>query len=495
MGRRASASADRGRYRRHSPRFVNSWTEVGRVHTARLIRLLLGLLLIGCNRGEPTPKEKSPAEVREPAASRPLASAGSAPSAAASAAPSSSRPKGPLNVLFVSIDSLRADMPWTGYPRAIAPNLTKLAEESVVYTNAYSVSSYTAKSVAAFLSGRYPSTLYRSGYFFANYSKANLFFSELLQEKGIRTLGWHSHMYFGRGKGLELGFDVWELVPGITFDPQTDNHVTSEKMTKLGIEVLTKSENTQKQFFAWAHYMDPHDQYIKHSESPDFGRKGRDLYDSEVFFTDLWLGRFLDFCKTQPWWKNTVLIISADHGEAFGEHDMYRHAFEIWEVLVRVPLMIKAPGAVPRRIEERRSMIDFAPTVMDLLGQPPVPSFVGESLTAEIYGAPPKHRDVIILELAEDSHNPHRRGIISGDYKLVVYDSGWKQQLFNLKEDPGESKDLAKSEPEKLAELKRIFDETWSKIPSIEAYGGAKLKSGKLSNGPMGPPKDQAPAR
>ena len=456
---------------------------------ARLFRLVVGLALIGCGRGEPVSSEKSaPAEGRRPQTGP---SASNAPASSAGA-PSAQRPKSPLNVLFVSIDSLRADMPWTGYPRQIAPNLSKLAEESVVYTNAYSVSSYTAKSVAAFLTGRYPSTLYRSGFFFANYSKANLFFPELLQEKGIRTLGWHSHMYFGRGKGLEQGFDVWELVPGITFDPQTDNHVTSEKMTRLGTELLSKPENTQKQFFAWAHYMDPHDQYIKHSESPDFGGKNRDRYDSEVFYTDLWLGKFLDFCKAQPWWKNTALVISADHGEAFGEHDMYRHAFEIWEMLVRVPLMIKAPGVLPRRIDERRSLIDLAPTIMELLGQAAPDSFAGESLVPEVYGAPAKHRSVILLELTEDSHNPQRRAIVTGDYKLIVHDSGWKQQLFNLKNDPGETKDLAKSEPDKLAELKKTFDEIWSKIPSVEPYGGNKLKSGKLANGPMGPPKEQA---
>jgi choline-sulfatase len=396
-----------------------------------------------------------------------------------------------MNVLLLTVDSLRADMPWTGYSREIAPNLTALTKESVVYTNAYSVSSYTAKSVAAMFTGRYPSSLYRSGWFFANYSKANVFFTEALQEKGIRTIGWHGHMYFGKGKGLEQGFDVWELVPGITFDPQTDNHKTSDKMTKLGIELLGKSENTGGQFFAWAHYMDPHDVYTKHPESPDFGNKGRDKYDSEVFYADLWLGKLLDFCKQQPWWKNTAVIISADHGEAFGEHSMYRHAFEVWEVLTRVPLIIKAPGAEPRRIEQRRSMIDLAPTVMDLMGQPTLDGFMGKSLAKEVYGGAPENREPIVVELSEDSHNPHRRGIIKDDYKLIVFDAGWKYQLYNLKDDPGEKQDLAKKEPEKLEEMKKLLEATYASIPSVQAYGGMKLKSGKMANGPMGPSKTE----
>ena len=404
------------------------------------------------------------------------------------------RPKGPLNVFLLTVDSLRADMPWTGYPRKIAPNLTQLAAEGTTYTRAYSASSYTAKSVATMLSGRWASTLYRSGWFFANYSQANLFFTEALQEQGIRTLGWHGHMYFGRGKGLEQGFDVWELVPGITFDAQTDNHVTSEKMTKLGIELFGKGENTGKQFFAWAHYMDPHDQYIQHEESEQWGKKNRDRYDSEVFYTDLWIGKLLDFCKKQPWWKNTVLIISADHGEAFGDHGMWKHAFELWEVLTHVPMIVVGPGIEAQRIDEPRSHIDLAPTIMDLMGQKALPSFLGTSLAPELFGLEkPKHRNVIVTELAEDSHNPPRRAILHGDHKLIVYGSGWKYQLFNLKVDPKEETDLAKTEPEVLEKMKKVYKDTYAKIPTIEPYGGMKLRGGGTARGPMGPPKEPKP--
>jgi arylsulfatase A-like enzyme len=381
-------------------------------------------------------------------------------------------------------------MPWTGYQRPIAPNLTKLAKESVVYTHAYSTSSYTAQSVAALLSGRYPSTLYRAGWFFTGYAKSNLFFPELLAEKGIRTLGWHGHMYFARGKGLDQGFDVWELAPGITFDPNTDNHITSEKLTKLGIELLGKPENTGKQFFAWVHYMDPHDQYIKHEEAPDFGNKNRDRYDSEVWHTDKWLGELFAWAEKQPWWKDTALVISADHGEAFGDHSMYKHAFEIWEVLTRVPLIFKVPGASPARIDVRRSAIDLPPTLMELMGQKPPASFMGQSLVAELYGAKKAEpRPLIVTELCEDSHNPPRRAIIAGDYKLIVYGKGWKHMLFDLAKDPNEERDLAKENPDKLEEMKQLYAKTVAEIPSVEPYGGMKLQGGSTANGPMGPPE------
>jgi arylsulfatase A-like enzyme len=406
----------------------------------------------------------------------------------ASAPVVASPPTGPLNVIVLTIDSLRADMPWTGYPRAIAPNLSQLAERSVLYTNAYSSSSYTAKSVATLLSGRYPSTLYRDGYFFAKYPAANLFFPEILSERGARTIGWHSHLYFGRGKGLEQGFAEWHLVPKITFDPETDKHVTSDKMTALGQELLGSAKNTGQQFFAWAHYMDPHDQYTKHAESPDFGKKARDRYDSEIWYTDHWIGKLLSWAEGQPWWKDTVLVISADHGEAFGEHGMYKHAFELWEVLTRVPLMIAGPGIQPRRIEQRRSHIDLAPTILELMGAPVPDTFQGKSLVPELRGQAPESREPILLELSEDSHNPPRRALLVGDYKLIDFGRS-RFQLYDLKSDPGELKDLAKERPEELARMRQLLEERYKTLPTIAPYGGVKLKEGGVARGPVGPAK------
>jgi choline-sulfatase len=445
--------------------------------------------LAGCKEKSPAPGQPEPgaearasAEANEPAASAP-APASAAPSSAAPAAP-----EPPRNVLLLTIDSLRADMPWTGYPRPIAPNLTRLAEKSLVYTNAYSISSYTAKSVATLLSGKYPSTLYRDGFFFAKYPAANVMVPEILSERGVRSMGWHAHLYFGRGKGLEQGFAEWELVPGITFDPNTDKHVTSEKMTALGIQLLGKPENTRGQFFAWAHYMDPHDEYVKHKESPDFGKLNRDRYDSEVWYTDFWIEKLLSFAAQQPWWKNTVLIISADHGEAFGEHGMYKHAFELWENLTRVPLIIHGPGVVARRIEQRRSHIDVAPTILELMGAPIPADFAGRSLVPEIRGGAPDDREPILLELTEDSHNPPRRALLLGDLKIIDFGRG-RFELYDVKNDPGELKNLAAERKDDLQRMKQALEQKYAKLAVVAPYGGMKLKEGGTARGPVGPSK------
>ncbi len=317
--------------------------------------------------GPPTPPLPPPAQ-----SDRPVASA--APPASASVAPAPeepkklTRPERPLNVLLILVDSMRADMPWAGYDRQIAPNLTELEKKSVSYTHAYSTSSYTAKSVASILSGKYPSSLKRSGFFFTKYPDSNLFFPELLQKADVFTAAVHGHMYMKpHHNGMDQGFDDWEVVDGISFDNTTDKYVTSDKMTPLAIQILKKKPESER-FFMYAHYMDPHDVYVKHPESPDWGNKARDRYDSEVFYADLWIGKLLDWCQKQPWWRDTAVIISADHGEGFGEHKRYRHAFELWDMLTHVPFFLYVPGATPRRIDTPRGNIDIAKTVLDFDG-------------------------------------------------------------------------------------------------------------------------------
>ena len=445
---------------------------------------LWALMLAGCG-GNPRAADPPPAQPSPPTTAvtpAPTAAAPSPQTSQAAKPEAPPQPKGPFNVLLILVDSMRADMPWAGYPKPIAPNLTALEKQSVSYTRAYSTSSYTAKSVAALLSGQYPSSLKRSGFFFTKYPSSNLFIAELLQKAGVFTASAHGHMYMKRGNGMDQGFDLWDVVEGISFNNTTDKHVTSDKLTPLAISMLEKKPK-DKPFFSYLHYMDPHDQYVRHKESPDFGKSTRGRYDSEIFYTDLWIGKLLDWCKKQTWWDKTVVMVSADHGEAFGEHKMYRHAFELWNVLTHVPMFVKMPGATPRRIDTPRGNIDLAKTTLELTGVAADGPFVGESLVAELRGAEPKPRPVL-LDLPPDSNNPERRALISGDYKLLVYGRDWKLALYDLKNDPGELKNLAKEMPEKFQEMKKLYQEVWGSVVKVKPYGGNKLMGGGVANGP-----------
>jgi arylsulfatase A-like enzyme len=124
------------------------------------------------------------------------------------------------------------------------------------------------------------------------------------------------------------------------------------------------------------------------------------------------------------------------------------------------------------------------------MGLSPEKEFMGKSFVPELFGATPDNREPIICELTEDSHNPPRRAVILGDYKLIVIKER-KFQLYNLRQDPGEETDLAETEPEKLEEMKKVYTGIYEKMPVVEHYGGVDLKEGGVARGPMGPKPDK----
>jgi arylsulfatase A-like enzyme len=416
--------------------------------------LPLLLLAAACSpRGEQTSPEESPA----------LAS----PSADPAAAPAPTGAVGnDTNVLLITVDSLRADMPWAGYERPIAPAMTAFAKTAVVYDRFYSISSYTAMSLGGLLSGRYPSELDRSGYYFANYPDSVLFFPELLRDAGVRTVSAQSHFYFDQRSGFRQAFDVYEIVPGIGEDHQTDNNVTSPQQLELALGILSDKANVSGRFFAWFHFLDPHDKYQAHA-GIEWGHATRDLYDGEVTFTDQHIGKLLDFVDAQEWGKRTAVVISADHGEAFGEHStFFRHGFELWDVVTHVPFMIRAPGVAPRRVETPRSAIDVAPTILDLFGVPKDPAMDGTSLLAELKGADEPARD-IILDLPRTTDSDRRRALLRGDYKLVALGDDDAFQLYDLARDPREERDAQWLAPPRMLEMKAAYKDWSARIPSI----------------------------
>jgi arylsulfatase A-like enzyme len=437
-------------------------------HACRLACLALVLALTGgaaCSRHRelaPAPTTTASATAQEPGPPRePLPPAAAAPG---------------LNVLLITVDSLRADMPWAGYARPIAPVLTAFAESAVVYERFYAVSSYTAMSVAGLLAGRYPSELDRSGHYFAHWGDV-LFFPEVLRSAGVRTLSAQSHFYFDQRAGFRRAFDVYELVPGLEEDHQTVHGITSPAQLELGLRMLSDGANVKGRFFAWMHFIDPHDKYEAHA-GIEYGHGTRDLYDAEVTFTDQHIGRLLDFVAAQPWGAQTAVIVSADHGEAFGEHQCFRHGFELWDVLTHVPLMIRVPGVAARRIDTPRSALDLAPTILDLFGLPTAPAMEGVSLVPELRGTAAPARDVI-LDLPRTTNSDRRRALIRGDYKLIAIGDDDAFQLFDLRHDPGEEHDVKWTERDKFAEMKAAYEAASAKIPSVCPRSPEKLHGKK----------------
>jgi choline-sulfatase len=421
-------------------------------------------------------KEKPPPPEPKPTTASSAAAHDAAPEAAAVAP---SIPKN-ANVVLISIDCLRADMPWTGYPRDIAPNLTKLAKSAVVYTHAYSLSSYTSMSLGAFLGGKYSSEMKRDGYFFSSYGKDNLMFPEVLQSAGIHTMAAHAHGYFG-DSGFNQGFDAYEIVPNLKWNNTTDENVTSQDLEPIAERLLSDAKNDTGRFFAWFHFLDPHDMYVKH-EGIDWGKTTRDVYDGEVTYTDKWIGKLLDFIAAKPWAQRTVIIVTADHGEAFGEHGLFRHGFELWEPLIRVPLFFVIPGVAPRTIDVPRSAIDMAPTILDLLSLEREASFEGKSLVPELLAqndAGLEERDIVV-DLPKTSDNDKRRALIHGQKKVIAFGAQEYPQVFDLDADPEEKKPITSGEvfTDMSARL-RAFGKTLKEVPTTGCKEGCLFGTSK----------------
>jgi choline-sulfatase len=430
--------------------------------------LLATTAVVGCSKHPPPP----PGLDAGPPA--PTAAHSAAPRVEAKEMPAAVAPAwaGPWNVILVSIDSLRADMPWAGYPRPIAPHLAALYAKSVAYAHAYSTSSFTSKSIPGLLTGKFPSELDRSNKFFTFYYGKSDFFCTSLAAEGIPCVGAHAHAYFGKGQsGFENGFRKWEIVDGITFDYQTDPYVTSQKLTPLAITMLEEVSASPRPFFAWFHYMDAHDKYNSHEESPHFGDRPRDLYDEEVFYTDLWIGKLLDFVDKQPWAPHTVIAVTADHGEAFGEHNLTRHGRELWEELVHVPLFFYVPGAAPRVIDTPRGHADVAPTILELLGAKKIDSMHGTSLVSELHGGKAAPRDVIV-DLPEDDICERRRALIHDRWKIIAFGDDVRFSLFDLEEDPHEATDLYWKRRDVAQEMHQRYLDAGKAIHDVEPRGG-----------------------
>jgi arylsulfatase A-like enzyme len=216
----------------------------------------------------------------------------------------------------------------------------------------------------------------------------------------------------------------------------------------------------------WMHFVDPHAEYAPHAEH-DFGSKPRERYDGEVAFVDHHLGRFLGALAQAPFARRTAVVVTSDHGEAFGEHGMIRHGFELWEELVRVPLIVKVPGVPPRRVTARRSGIDLVPTLLDLFkvrfeARRDSDFLSGESLVPDLLRPATDTDPVrpIFMDMARGPHNAERRALIEGDQKLTVSE-GRVLGLYDLSQDPGEKSDLSRDKArvqvmrEKLAAVTR----------------------------------------
>jgi len=381
-------------------------------------------------------------------------------------------------IVFLSLDTTRADrLGCYGYESAETPNLDALAAEGVLFLQAQSPVPVTLPSHATMFTGTYPPKhgIRYNGMF--RLDETSVTVAELLRDAGWSTAGAPAAFPMAASTGIGQGFQ--EYFDMFAEGPVASRTITAERnaadTTSLGIEFLERSAGVR--FFLWLHYWDPHYPY---EPAFPYSSSHRDRpYDGEIAYVDLHIGKLFDALKDLDLWDRTLVVVVGDHGEGLYEHNEKMHANLVYQTTLRVPLIVKAPGARPREIEEPVSLADLAPTILDIAGVAG-PEMDGISLESVIYGKEnPPTRDIYFESLSGSlvyGWSP-LEGVRRGPWKYVRSGS---PELFDLADDPSEARNVHDVEGDRAAELEeslRAFEEDWQRAAATASTAPTPLSS------------------
>jgi len=406
----------------------------------------------------------------------------------------------PRNVLLIVVDTLRADhLSAYGYARDTSPALAELAEEGVRFDRAYAAAPWTKPSVASIFTGQYP---HRHGLNFvlATLPASAQTLAERLSQAGFATAGVVSHGFVGPKNGFDQGFEVYDA-----HEAKGHSHVSTVGVTERALKLLDGLAERERPFFLFVHYFDPHYEYRRHPQygyasGPvgrlrggesihDLRKMGPSLsaeeveflesvYDEEIRFTDAGIGRLLAALAKRGLEDDTLVIVTADHGEEFFSRGWLGHTRTLYEEVIHVPLVIRVPGGGGRgrAVGAPVSLVSLAPTILDYLGiDAPDAGFQGPSLRPLIDGSrdvdlPPVRSEVRFIVLGPDSplaeKAAFKQAVIDGRYKLIKDFREQTYELYDLERDPGERENLASSRPDLLQKMLVELNRTRSAEPA-----------------------------
>jgi arylsulfatase A-like enzyme/Flp pilus assembly protein TadD len=289
------------------------------------------------------------------------------------------------NIVLITLDTTRADrMDFLGSKRGLTPNLDLLARDSAVFTRAYAQAPLTPASHSTILTGTYPQ--YHQVLIFPIPLAGEMpYLPAILKEHGYSTAAFVGSIAvdFKWGTpGFERGFDTYDA--GFSWDTYTPN-TRYQTVERRGSEVVAHtlewlSKHKQGPFFVWMHLFDPHDPYDP--PEPYKTRYAKTPYDGEIAYTDSVMGKFFRQLKDTGLYDDTVVALTADHGESLGAHGEDTHGIFVYDETIHVPLVIKLPhgAAGGKRIEDRVELADIVPTLLGSAGIAVPEKVQGQSL-------------------------------------------------------------------------------------------------------------------
>ena len=427
-----------------------------------------------------------------------------------SGAPTTADGEAPPNVLLIVLDTVRADaMTPYGSPRDTTPNLARFAAKGAVFEEARSTAPWTLPSHASLFTGRWPFEMSADVGRPLDATFPTL--AERLAERGYATGGFVANLencnaWYGLSRGFQHYEDYyentvvsplemlrcsrlgrfaatsklgWSLIKMVA-TPESYRYRKSAAMINRDAMAWLSNQG-DRPYFLFLNYFDVHDPYVPPAGAErKFSARGpeeavsaedriRDAYDDCLAYLDDQVGRLLDELERQDKLRNTVVVITSDHGEAFGEHGLSGHGVSLYRPETHIPLIVVHPSSVPagRRIAHPVSLRDVPSTVLELVGVGGESPFPGPSLSS-LWNEEPKNADApkpVLVEVdradrvppeAEDA--PARLGrmrSVVAEGRAYILNGDGREELYDLHSDPEEANDLAGS-PEAEDELEQF---------------------------------------
>ena len=374
------------------------------------------------------------------------------------------------NILLVSIDTLRADRLGSyGFPQPTTPHIDALAAEGTLFRRAISSAPITLPSHSTMLTGTTPLTHGVHDNDSSRLTQQNLTLAEILKGQGFATGAVVGSSVLKRAFGLAQGFDSYDDgTPEVSREVLGYPERSAEEVSNAGIAFL--EARGEEPFFLFLHYYDPHYEYSP--PEPFASRFPDDPYAGEIAYTDAMLGRVMKALERLALTDSTLVIVTSDHGESFGEHGEIGHVFFIYQSTAHIPLIVRGPG-LPRgeEIDDVVGSVDLVPTILGLLGIPIPESVEGVDLSGRLRGeeASPTGERVVYCESLTPSKlgcNP-LFGLVSERWKYI---HTTRPELYDLAADPGEERNLVEQEPEVAAGLRAQLEELLGRGQQSESW-------------------------
>ncbi len=415
--------------------------------------------------------------------------------------PAPTAPSSPRHVLLITIDTLRADhIGAYGYAAARTPNLDRLAREGIRFDRAYAVAPITLTSHASLMTGRYPPG-HGARHNGMRLDLKTPTLAEAFAAAGYATAAFVAAFPLDRRFGLIKGFQTY----GDVMPRDDDGQVRNERPGRLVADeaLAWLSTHRQDRFFLWVHFFEPHAPYGNPADPAEARRPVLARYDDDIAEADVQVGRLVAGLGDLA--AQTLIVAAGDHGEAFGEHGEISHSLFVYDTTLRVPLILSGTGVAPgSRVEEAVSLVDVAPTLAFLarLGPfdadgklllPDMPPASRLRASASAGQAGPRSLYAESFAPLLDFGWSPLRTVRQGDWKFIAAPT---PELYDLKSDPGETRNLASGQPARAAAFARQVDAiaTGALAPAgaLDRETVARLQALGYASGRSGPAGDRS---